>query len=170
MTGAWYPVRLWASRQDGGAPPPLLFVPADKWKMRERQKGKRRKNSITPLAPMPLPSPGPAPYRHFTWAETSQLQWAPGSPSPLGRTLLWKPAQWPARGGICPLSSPSPFPLPSVVLSAGLSTGCIGGRGGPASGSGSLSLYTPSVCRHLGGRTVLGRLKWVHGETLLCGT
>jgi hypothetical protein len=134
--------------------------------MKDKRKTERKKG-ITPLPPMPLPSPEPAPYRHFIWAETSRLPWPPGSPSPLGRTLLWKTAQRPARVGICPLSSPSPFPPPSIVLSAGLSTGCSGGRGAPASGSGSLSLHTTSICRHLGGRTVLGRLRWVHARTLV---
>jgi len=43
MTGPWYPLCLRASRLDGGAPPPLPFVPADKWKMRDRQKGKERR-------------------------------------------------------------------------------------------------------------------------------
>jgi len=46
---------------------------------------------------------------------------------------------------------------------AGLSTGCSGGRGAPASRT--LSLHTSSICRHLGGRTVSGRLQWSHAQT-----
>jgi len=60
MTGPWYPLRLRASRLDCGAPPPLPFVPTDKWNIRKRQNGQERKketkNSIIPLPPAPPPS------------------------------------------------------------------------------------------------------------------
>jgi len=153
--------------------PSSLFT-NERYGKTERQNRRQtgRKKGITPSPPPSLLSPGPEPahYRYFTWVDTSRLQSQPGSPSLLGGTLLWKTAQGPACGGICPLSSPSPFPPPSIMLSAGLSTGCSGGRGAPASGFGSLSLHTTSSCRHLGGRTVSGRLQWTHARTLVCRT
>jgi len=105
------------------------------------------------------------------WAGTSRLQAPPGSPPPLDHIRLWKTAQRSARVGICPLSSPSPFPPLSTVLSAGLSTSCSGGRRVPASGPPScLHRRTTSICRPHDGRTVLGRLQWVHARTLVCRT
>jgi hypothetical protein len=65
MTGQSYPLRRRASRLDGGAPPPIPFVPADKSMITECQKAQRkerrkeRRNDITPLAPIPLLSPKP---------------------------------------------------------------------------------------------------------------
>jgi len=132
----------------------------------ERQEEDKKKG-ITPLPPMPLPSPEPAPYRYIIWSETSRRPCPPGSPSLFRCTLLWNTAQKPARVGICPLSSPPPFPPISIVLAAGLSTGCSGGRGALASWSGSLSLHTTSMCCDFGGQTVLGRLWWVYAYTVI---
>ena len=66
-------------------------------------------------------------------------------------------AQRLSRVAICPLSIPLPSPPSSRAFSAGLSTGCSGGRDAPASGLlCCLRRRTTSTARRIGVRTVLG--------------
>ena len=159
----WYPLRLQASQLNGGAPPLLPFIPADKWKLKDRQKQKRnemKRYEPTAATPRTWVSISVHSIPPIIWAGTSQLQSLPRCQSPLDRTVLWETTLRSACGSICLHSSLSPFPPCSRVHSAGLSTGCDGGRGAPASGP--LSLFTSRICCLLGGCTVLGRLQWVH--------
>jgi hypothetical protein len=104
-------------------------------------------------------------------AGTFQLQQPPGSASPLGWNIRRKTDSRPARVCICPLSIPSPFPPPSPVFLRGHFTGASGGR--------CVSAYrllyflghgTTSICRHLSGRTIFGRLQQVRTCTVVCRT
>ena len=102
------------------------------------------------------------------WAGTSRHPWLPGSPSPLYRTSPERAAQILARVGICPLSIPLLSPPLSRAFSAGLSIGCSGGRGVPASGSGPppcLRRHTTSICRRLGVRTVSSTCPLARAQT-----
>jgi len=155
------------------------------WKLKDtpkatltRRQGEKRKGTkgttITPHRRLPAPEPAsaPPPYRHSFWWGTPRCQLSPGSPSPLGRTLLWNIAQTSAGVCICPVSSSSPFQPPSIVSSVGLSTGCSGGRGVPAFGQQSClrRRRTTRICRPLSGRTVSGRLQLLHAHTVVCRT
>jgi len=170
--------------------PRYPFIPADIYMKTERsnkcrnklhtmrEKGKERKGTKrtgykppSPSPPAPESASAPPSMPSFIWVRTSRHQWPPESPSPLVRILPRKTAQRSARVCICPLSSPSPFPPPSTVSFAGLSTGFSGGRGVPASGPLSCLHYrTTSIYSPLGGRTVSGKLQWVHAHCLLCRT
>jgi hypothetical protein len=130
----------------------------------------KRRKDICPLPPLPAPESAsvPAPSLHSFRRELPDFSSRHKVHHRL-ITLVYGKAQRSARVGICPLSSPSPFPPPSIVFSAGLSTCCSGGRGVPGPPS-CLRRRTTSICRPLDGRTVFGRLQWVHARTLVCRT
>jgi len=141
------------------------------WTQGEKRRGTRKERIYTPIAAAPCiwVSLCASSIPSFIGAGTSWLQQPPGSPLLLDRILPWKTAQSSARVCICPLSSPSPFPLLSTVFFAGLSTGCSAGRDVPASGPpSSLRRRTTSLWRPLGGPTDSCRLRWVHARTLVC--
>jgi hypothetical protein len=139
-----------------------LRSPSDKGKKASKS-GKyiiqRKRDEIKESQPVLTPPPVARRLLllHSYWAGSSQHQWPPGSPSPLGCISLWRATQRLSRVSICPLSIPLPSPPSSRVCSAGLSIGCSGGRDAPVSGLPScLRRQTTSSCRRLGVRTVIG--------------
>jgi len=110
----------------------------------------------------------PACAPQLVLAGTSQIWLLPGSPSPLDRILPWRKAQRFAHAGICPHSIRWPFPPPSRALSAGLSTGCSGGRGAPAPAA--FCFHTTSTCCPLGVQTTLGMFQPAHARSSVCRT
>jgi len=106
---------------------------------------------MNPLPPLPTPESGcaPAPYLQSFRRELPDISSRQEVHHRLIALFHGKQLLRSARGGISLLSSPSPLPLLSRGHFAGLSTGCNGGRGAPASGP--LSLCTTSICRPLGG-------------------
>ena len=137
MTGP-YPLRLRASRLDGGAP---TYYPSS-------QLTKEMQCNVKdwPLRPPCLTPVG-----------TSRRPWPPGSPSPPYHIFPWKTAPIPVPAGTGPLSSPLPSPPSSRAPAAGISTGC--SDGGDAPVFGPPFPRTTSTCHPLGVRIVLGKLR-----------
>jgi len=179
MTESRHPLRLRASRLDGGAPTrypssPLTNEMTSKKDIEPTQNKQKRstKREIAPAPSIlahapPLRSP-PARPPPLAWAGTSRRPWLPGSPSPPGRISPWKTAQISAHAGICPLSILWPFLPPSRALSAVLSIGCSGGGDAPASVA--FHLCTTSTCRPLCVRTALGTFQSVHARSSIYRT
>jgi hypothetical protein len=137
--------------------------------MRERQKGQERKeerkNSIILLPPALPPSPKPLacsiPLLHLGGN-------FPTSVAAKKSITAWSHSSMVKSSEICTcrhLPAFQPVACPTVFQSVFC---CSGGRGAPASGA--QSLHTTSICRHLGGRTALGRLQWAHARTSVCRT
>jgi len=144
MTESRHPLRLRASRLDGGAPTrypssPLTNEMTSK-KYIEPTQNKQKRPTKREIAPAPSILTHAPPVRSpasrappLAWAGTSRRPWLPGSPSPPGRISPWKTAQISAHAGICPFSILCPFLPPSRALPAVLSIGCSGGGDAPAS-------------------------------------
>jgi len=119
-------------------------------------------HTFTPALPPPIRAPPLVPVG------ISRCLSLPGSPLLLDPIHPWGTAQIFAHAGICPLSIPWPFPPLSRALSAGLSTGCSGGRDAPASAA--FRVHTTSTCRPLGVQTALGMFQPAHARSSVCRT
>ena len=179
MTESRHPLRLRASRLDGGAPTRYPSSPLTNQmtckKDIEPTQNKQKRSTKREIAPAPrilthtppVRSP-PARTPPVAWAGTSCHLWLPASPSPPGRISPWKTAQISAHAGICPLSILWPFLPPSREHSAVLSIGCSGG--GDAPGSVAFLHCTTSTCCPLSVRTSLGTFQSVHARSSVCRT
>ena len=144
--------------------------------MREKAKERTGTSRNGYIPPLLLPtSPESASPSHsielFIWAGTSQLQWPPGSPSPLCRILQWNTAQRSARGCIRPISIPLPSSPHSKVWFTGFPTTYRGRIDVPVSGPPSCHRRRTSImCGPLGAQNVFGRHHWVHARSVICRT